>query len=409
MLVEDLILKNRIKVLDLFAGAGGFSLGFETAGYEVYGAVEIDKWASDTLKLNHPHTRVYNGDIQSLSNDQINVMYGNKGIDVVIGGPPCQGFSIANRKSGDPKDPRNSLFREFIRAVSVVNPSVVIMENVPNLLKAKTNENEKVIDIIIKEFEKLGYFVKYDILNSADYGVPQIRNRLFIIASKKRMNNPFPIPTHIPYGVERNLTNIDLPDTPTTWDAISDLPDIEAREGSEVMEYTIEPQNSYQRNLRNHSTKLYNHKAMNHTKRIVERFKNMPVGVKYEDIPEELRPKKRNGNGVYGDFYGQNNRRMASFKQCHTITASFYANFIHPYKHRNFTPREGARIQSFPDWYKFEGKPTVVSSKLLSKEGRAGENHLCQYNQIGNAVPPLLAKVISENIKKEIFKNVCAR
>ena len=258
----------------------------------------------------------------------------------------------------------------------------------------------------MKEFENIGYFGGYKILNAAHFGVPQIRNRLFIIASLDgKLKNIFPEQQYIPANEIRDLMNIDLPDTPTLWDAISDLPEIEAREGAEIMEYTLSPKTAYEAELRGDSEQLYNHIAMKHSTRMVERFKNMPVGVNHEEIPIHLRPKKRNGNGELGNFYGQNNRRMSPNKQCHTITASFYSNFIHPYSHRNFTPREGARIQSFPDSYKFFGKPTVVSSSLLKKEGRQKENHLGQYNQIGNAVPPKLAKAIALNLKKEI-KNV---
>ena len=119
--------------------------------------------------------------------------------------------------------------------------------------------------------------------------------------------------------------------------------------------------------------------------------------------PEHLRPVKRNGNGEFSEkLYDQNNRRMHPEKPCHTIAASFYANFVHPFKHRNFTPREGARIQTFPDWFVFKGKPTVVSHKLLQREGRDDEKHLCQYNQIGNAVPPMLARAIAENLISEL-------
>ena len=169
--------------------------------------------------------------------------------------------------------------------------------------------------------------------------------------------------------------------------------------GSEVQDYTQAPENDYQRQLREGSDKLWNHTAMRHSKRMIERFASMTCGQSVSDVPEHLRPLKRNGNGkISGKVYDQNNRRMHPDRPCHTIPASFYANFVHPYQHRNFTPREGARLQSFPDWFVFKGKPTVVSHKLLAREGRTDEKHLCQYNQIGNAVPPLLAKAIADNL-----------
>jgi DNA (cytosine-5)-methyltransferase 1 len=141
---------------------------------------------------------------------------------------------------------------------------------------------------------------------------------------------------------------------------------------------------------------------MNHSKRLVERFASMSCGESSSDVPDHLRPLKRNSTEFSDKTYDQNNRRMHPDRPCHNVAASFYANFVHPYKNRNFTAREGARIQSFPDWYVFKGKPTVVSQKLLQREGRLEEKHLCQYNQIGNAVPPLMAKAIAENILKQL-------
>ena len=187
------------------------------------------------------------------------------------------------------------------------------------------------------------------------------------------------------------------------WDAISDLPQIEACEGAEIMTYINDPQNEYQALLRGDSIDLYNHIAMNHSKRMIERFASMKWGESTEDVPDELKPLKRNGNGERSEkVYGQNNRRMYPNRPCHTIAASFYANFVHPYLNRNFTPREGARIQSFPDWYRFLGKPTTPSKSLLKKEGRLSDIHLCQYNQIGNAVPPLLSKAIAINLYQQL-------
>ena len=164
----------------------------------------------------------------------------------------------------------------------------------------------------------------------------------------------------------------------------------------------MSPQNEYQGLMRNGASRLFNHKAMNHSKRLVERFASMSWGDSTSDVPDHLRPLKRNSTEFSEKAYDQNNRRMHPERQCHTVPASFYANFVHPYKNRNFTAREGARIQSFPDWYVFKGKPTVVSHKLLHREGRLEEKHLCQYNQIGTAVPPLMGKAIAENILKQL-------
>ncbi|RZJ20360.1 MAG: DNA cytosine methyltransferase [Acinetobacter sp.] len=393
-----------MKVLDTFAGAGGFSLGFSmNPKFEIVGAIEIDKWAAETFKFNHPEVPILVKDISKLSDIELVNAFTGK-IDLILGGPPCQGFSIANRKSGDPTDPRNSLFKDFVRLGKLFNPEVMIMENVPNLVKAKTHNGELVLDIIKKELLELGYFVYDTILHATNYGVPQIRKRLIIIASKIELKNPFPKPTHCLGREEINLfADSGLLECPTLWDAISDLPVINACEGAEVMDYNIPPQTKYQLAMRNGSSFVNNHKAMKHSKRMVERFESMVSGESSADVAEHLKPLKRNGNGeISNKVYDQNNRRMFADRPCHTIAASFYANFVHPFQNRNFTPREGARIQSFPDTYIFKGKPTVVSQSLLSKEGRIDEKHLGQYNQIGNAVPPLLAKAIADNLIEQL-------
>lgn len=400
---------NDAKILDVFSGAGGFSCGFEMAGCHVVGAIEHDKWAADTFSYNHPKAKMLLGNIEDFSSEYLKSAFSDKP-DIIIGGPPCQGFSICVKNAGDPKDPRNSLFIEFIRMAKIFTPQMMIMENVPNIARAKTKSGEKVVDIIKSEFEMLGYHVYSQILTASDYGVPQMRQRFVLIASKKELALPFPMRTHYiapEESIQETLfdnTAAGLSRCPTLWEAISDLPDIEAREGAEVMPYSKEPENDYQIYCRSKSTELHNHLAMKHTARLVERFSQMSWGQSVSDISDDrLKQRKRNGNGQISEKpYDQNNRRMHPNKICHTITATFYGNFVHPYKNRNFTAREGARIQSFPDTYVFLGKPTVVSKKLLMKEGRTGEAYLCQYSQIGNAVPPLMAKAIAENVLRQL-------
>lgn len=392
---------KKVLVFDVFSGAGGFSCGFEMAGCSVIGAVEHDRWAADTFAYNHPAAKMFLGDIESFSDEALRAQMQRP--DIIIGGPPCQGFSVCVKNAGDPKDPRNSLFVEFIRMARIFSPTVLVMENVPNIVKAKTKSGVEVVSIIREEFEAMGYHVYYDVLSASDYGVPQMRQRFILIASKQELKEPFPPKTHfVSDGISENVDG--LKRCPVLWDAISDLPDIEAHEGAEVMEYSRQPVNDYQAYCRSGSTKLYNHLAMKHTRRLIDRFSQMTWGQSVSDITDErLKQRKRNGNGVVSDTpYDQNNRRMHPDRICHTITAAFYGNFVHPYKNRNFTAREGARIQSFPDSYVFLGKPTVVSKKLLMKEGRTGEAFLCQYSQIGNAVPPLMAKAIAENILRQI-------
>ncbi|HLD14095.1 MAG TPA: DNA cytosine methyltransferase, partial [Burkholderiales bacterium] len=247
--------KTSLRVLDTFAGAGGFSLGFQLAGYEVMGAIEVDKWACETFSQNHPHAITVQRDIASLSNHDLLNLFNENKPDVIIGGPPCQGFSIANRNAGDHKDPRNSLFTEFLRIGEVLQPSVMVMENVPNLIAAKTSEGQSVLEIIKESLSGLGFNTYSAVLQATNYGVPQIRNRLFVIASRMPLEEPFPSPTH-------QVKNIDTPSLldgllkpcPTLWDAISDLPKLQAGEGAEVSSYESLPRNEYQAILRRDAT-----------------------------------------------------------------------------------------------------------------------------------------------------------
>ena len=394
-----------MKVLDTFAGAGGFSLGFKMAGHEIIGAIEKDAWACDTFGENHPEAEVLTGYIENLSDEQILDAFSDENPEIVLGGPPCQGFSKANNEAGDPKDPRNSLFEEFVQVGDILEPKYMIMENVPKITETRTESGEFVIEVIRRELRELGYHVYDDLLEAINFGVPQIRERLFVVASERKLENPFPEPTHYwkedrSHDLFSDMSTEGLERTPTLWGAIADLPEVEAREGAEEMAYTQPPKNDYQKWARNGSKFIYNHTAMDHYDRTVERFKSMEWGDSVSDVSDKHKPYKRGkaGEERSENAYDQNNRRMHPHRPCHTIPASFYSNFVHPFQHRNFTPREGARLQSFTDDYVFKGKPTRVSKKLLEREGREAEMHLCQYNQIGNAVPPLVAKSIAENL-----------
>lgn len=395
--------------IDLFAGAGGFGLGFEMAGFSVPLSVEIDAWACDTLRYNRPDMTVIQNDIRDF-NTYLNV----KEVcfvqpDIVIGGPPCQGFSIAGPAQKDPKDPRNSLFIHFAQWINFLEPKAFVMENVKGLLSHKNAEGRNVIEIIIETFEELGYFVEVWILNAAEYGIPQIRERIFIVGNRVGKKLGIPLKTHSLNLLKINPTqlsifdSIDLLPALSVWDTISDLPPLNAREGEEEQSYILEPQNDYQNWIRAENKTLYNHVAMSHSQRIVERFKHIKWGESSSDAPKEYGARRRSGNGELSqNIYDQNNRRLHPYKPSHTIAASFYANFIHPFQHRNLTAREGARLQSFPDYYRFLGKKTVVSHKLLHREERFKEKFLCQYNQVGNAVPPILAKTIALHLKEKL-------
>ena len=191
----------------------------------------------------------------------------------------------------------------------------------------------------------------------------------------------------------------------TLWDAISDLPEVIPRIHNEedVFDYPVAPSNQYQVQLRNGSSKIHNHIPMRHTDRIIERFSKITVDARNLCLPDDLKPySKENREKVSSRIYDQNHRRLDPYKPCSTITASFYSSFIHPFQHRNLTVREAARVQSFPDSFIFYGKRTRLSHKLLKKKGIWEDVHLDQFNQVGNAVPPILAKFLAESLVKTI-------
>lgn len=377
--------------IDLFAGAGGFGLGFQLSGRFVpICSVEKDLWAVETLKANNAH-KIIHADITKISTKAKIEEICSESPDVIIGGPPCQGFSLAGK--GDPSDPRNTLFRYFVKWVKVLQPKVFVMENVAGLLIRKNAGGENVIDIIKEAFTKAGYTCEVWTLNAADYGVPQVRHRVVIAGTRvgEKIEKPKPI-----YSMD---SETGLPPYVTAWEALSDLPQIAAREGGEFMNYDSEATNDYQRLCRVGSDGVHNHEAMLHTARLVSRFQSILDGGSIATLPEELRVRKRNGDGEYSEsLYQSNYRHIEPNQASYTIPASFYSTFIHPFIPRNITAREAARIQSFPDRYVFKGKRTLISSKLMKKLGKDDQNHLSQYNQVGNAVPPLMAKAIAARI-----------
>lgn len=384
-------LHKKYTFVDLFAGAGGFGLGFQMSErYVPICSIEKDLWAVETLRANNSH-HIIHADITKISSYKSICQLCGSYPDVIIGGPPCQGFSNAGKK--DPEDSRNTLFRYYVKWVSVLNPKVFVMENVMGLLKRKNSYGRGVIDIIVDSFARIGYNCQIWVLNAADYGVPQMRQRIFIVGNRYGRVILPPKPTHSIVKKEGLLPAI------TAWQAISDLPQIKAREGNDFMKYISDTCNDYQKECRKGSLGVYNHVAMKHTQRLVARFQKILDGSTIESLPEELRVRKRNGNGVLSEsLYSSNYRHINPDTVSFTIPASFYSTFIHPYLPRNITAREAARIQSFPDRYIFKGKRTQISSKLLKTLGKDEENHLSQYNQIGNAVPPIMAKVIGEII-----------
>ena len=375
-----------ITSLDLFAGAGGLTLGLKRAGIHSIGAIEIDRFASETFRLNFPEIPQYHRDIYSFTNEEIHEKFG--GVNMVVGGPPCQGFSVAGPSQYGKIDKRNTLIMEFYRFVSVLRPDLTILENVKGILNGKMDKNNKALDVYISELEKIGYVSKVFVLQTADFGVPQHRERVIVISSRnKRL---------IPESIDGAYKNQWI----TTKEVFSDLPIIHAGEGvNEGVPYRTEPQTEYQRWIRNGSSMVYNHIAMKHTKRLIERFEHIPQGCSVKDVASEYGQRERGGTDLdKKQRFKMNNQRLHPDKVSTAITASFQSTFVHPYLNRNLTAREGARLQSYPDDFIFCGPRTLMSKTLLKREHREDEIGLSQYNQIGNSVPPRMAEAIGNVI-----------
>lgn len=379
--VNDILEFNTNKslnVIDLFAGCGGLSLGFEMAGFNIPLAVERDEWAAETYKTNHPNTKVLTEDITQIY-DFESLLPCSVAIDGIIGGPPCQGFSLSGNR--DKNDPRNSLFMDFVRFVNHYRPKFFVMENVTGILSMVTKTGESVKEVILREYKNIGYNVEIFQLNAAEFGVPQSRARVFFIGLRSDIGYNRDKIAPVGYLFGRDQVSIE--------DAIMDLPKLKSGEGQEVSDYTLNPVNDYQKWARIESRQVYNHVAMRHTPRLVERFSHIGYGQSVADVDAEFQQRQRgDATKISGKVYSQNNMRPYPNKPSPTIPASFQSNFIHPYENRNYTAREGARLQSFPDSYIFKGKRTTMS----------WEKNLSQYQQIGNAVPPLLAKAIAKKI-----------
>ena len=383
---------NRIvKAIDLFAGAGGLSFGFEAKGFDVVLALEKDSWAIETYKANHRNSNCVEADI-TLIPDEFFLDYQGK-VDVVMGGPPCQGFSIAASNRRKESDERNFLYKEFLRVVSVVKPQIVLLENVKEFGKYYLPDGRLLVDDVVSTLDSYGYKCSYSVIDVKDYGIPQDRRRFFLIGVKDKTQ-------------EINLVEMLKAYNSKTYnlgDAISDLPVVmpyQYKEG-DVMPYIIEPQNDFQRLMRGDSTLVNNHIPMQHTPKTIEKFRFLLNNGSKDELPDNLRSVVRGDTTrISNSKFSQNHRVMDAAKIAPTITASFYSSFIHPSLPRNLTVREAARIQTFPDTFVFHGKRTTLSKKLLSRKGIAEDLHLDQFNQVGNAVPPMMASIMADICKK---------
>lgn len=387
-----------MKSVDLFAGAGGLSCGLEQSGFQPLLANELVAQYAETYKLNHPNTKVVVGDVRQVCEldllKQLGVKEGE--VDLVAGGPPCQGFSI-NAPIRTLDDERNHLFKDFLRVVAATMPKAVLIENVPGIISLGKGT---VVQQIYEELEALGYKVKHRILFAGHYGIPQMRFRTVFIGIRGFKGEiSFPEPGFAAKAVA-NFTGAQelcIPTPPlfyqhlkpqvTVGDAFSDLPEIDNGQFVSPDEYATLPNNAFQQYLRQNCTKLTAHHCARIAEVNLERLKFIPQGGSWRDIPFELLPAglKRARRSDHTKRYG----RLHPDALCSTVLTKcdpHWGSFFHPTQGRVISVREAARIQSFPDDYLFSGSITQ------------------QYEQVGNAVPPLLAKAIGDEIMKMLGK-----
>lgn len=362
-------------VVDLFCGAGGLSEGLRQAGYRVLVANDFDKAAGVTYEATHKEAKFLPGPIQNIeAQDFLDAAGLDKGeLFCLVGGPPCQAFSVYNHQRGL-HDDRSQLFREYLRIVEGLLPQWVVMENVTGIMSAGAGA---AVQQILSGLKRLGYNVEYRILRTEDYGVPQERRRVVFIGNRVGAQILFPEKTH---GKEDGL----LPLT-TIRDAIGDLPALENGEDRGIVSYASEASCDFQRMMRGGSNAVLNHAAPRLGKVNIDRMAHIPPGGSWRDIPFELLPAgmKKARRSDHTKRYG---RMTWEGQSCTILTKCdlHWGAFIHPDQDRSITVREAARIQTFPDWFRFEGSRTE------------------QYVQVGNAVPPLLGRRIGEAILQAI-------
>lgn len=350
-------------VVDLFCGAGGLSKGFMDAGFDVKLGVDFEDAALLTFSKNHNHAKAKKLDLFNLENiveiKKYLLEIGVKQLDVLIGGPPCQGFSLAGSRLES--DERNTLYTAMVKTAEMLKPNVILLENVPGML---TLYGGKVKEKIFNDFEELGYKMNVKVLYAPDFGVPQIRKRAFFIGlldSKEEFSYPKPIINKAKYI--------------TCEQAIGDLPSLIGDNNYDVntvREYVMEPFTDYQKKMAEHSHLLFNHIPTNHTKKTIDHIKLVPDGGKYTDLPKRLSKNFK---------YHESLHRYKSDKPSLTIDTGHRTHFHYKYN-RIPTVRENARLQSFPDDFVFYG------------------NKQQQYKQVGNAVAPLVGFALAKEIKK---------
>lgn len=376
--------------IDLFCGAGGMSLGFEEAGFQGVCVVDFHSDPLKTYELNRVNIKkkllILNEDIRELKGDAILTRIAKKfkrkeNIDVIIGGPPCQGFSLRGKRNK--LDPRNNLLFEFFRLIEEIKPEIFVFENVPGLLMKKFNDTLKTI---FETITSLGYRYGFELLNSADYGVPQNRERFIIIGSKSCEKIYFPKQpqtrkSNILNFINRENQKYDVvPYVKRKVTAFEALDDIAYKNNEENPTlYSKTPIGPFQENFQWKKNRLYNHITTKHSITTRGRFSQFKQGYSMKDIPEDYRTKRSSV------------QRMYARKPTRTIT-SCNEDFIHYSLNRIITIREMARLQSYPDNYVFYGTPTTGGNRRMAS--------CCQVQQVGNSVPPLLGQAIAECVRK---------
>lgn len=382
--------------VDLFSGAGGLAVGFRQAGWSVLAANDVDAEAGTTFRLNFPEASFFEGPIAKLTSAALLKECGLKAgdLDCLIGGPPCQSFSYNNHQRSA-KDVRARLFRDYLRLVGELKPKTLVMENVPGIL---TIGDRKVVKEIEASLSKLGYKTGVRILDADQFGTPQTRRRVFIVASRMgAAADLFPSPTHRPAVAKRKRQQPAVAGakaTVTVADAISDLPILRNGGGKQTASKSKKKAASgYQRTARSRSKQIHNHICHDLSPAMLKRIKHVPEGGNWRDIPRRLLPAgmRRARPSDHTKRYG----RLARRGQASTLLTKcdpHWGAYIHPTQNRTISVREAARLQGFPDAFRFAGEGTTK-----------------QYAQVGNAVPVPLARAIAKVTKKHVSKPKRAR
>lgn len=348
--------------IDLFAGAGGMSLGARQSGIKVVAAVENDPWAAATHSHNFTNTKVICRDIRHVSAKSFDVEKRSEPL-IVFGGPPCRGFSTSNQKNRSKENPSNWLFTEYIRLIQELRPEWLVFENVKGIIET---EKGVFLKYVLDYLGSLNYKLDWKVLNATEHGVPQRRARLFIVGTLEENKKPV-----LPSVFHEGLV--------TVREAISDLPELISGADVDDLPYRSKPISRYAKVLRGNQEKTTNHLVTKNSKGVVERYQHIPQGGNWESIPESLMlnytDRKRCHTGIY--------HRLKDDEPAIVIGNYRKNMLIHPIEDRGLSVREAARLQSFPDWFEFKGSIGF------------------QQQQVGNAVPPLLAKAVFKAIVEQ--------